>query len=128
MRNIRRRIARVRARKIILWAGVNDLRAGRSPEAIAADVRAMVVARPVAMVVTVNPVGKRLAHLNAPIRRLNGMLAQLCRARCRVVDTWAMLESGGALRDGLSRDGLHLTAEGYAAIRPLFSSVSNVSR
>jgi len=106
---------------VILWAGINDLYAGRSPEAVAENVAELVGritgigAAPILCAVT--PV-EGSPHLNGRIRELNALVRGLCEDEGHsYVDLYAAT-AGPDLRldPRLSDDGVHLSREGYDAV------------
>ncbi len=60
-------------------------------------------------------------HPAAAIRALNDRLKQMCSTRHLIyLDYYpALADDQGGMRDGLSRDGVHPTAAGYAIMEPL---------
>jgi lysophospholipase L1-like esterase len=106
---------------VILWAGINDLYAGRSPEAVAekvADLAGRITgigAAPILCAVT--PV-EGSPHLNERIRELNALVRGLCEdGELSYVDLYAAT-AGPDLRlePRLSDDGVHLSQEGYSVV------------
>jgi len=106
---------------VILWAGINDVYAGRSPEAVAENVAELagritgIGAAPIMCAVT--PV-EGSPHLNGRIRELNALVRGLCEdGGYRFVDLYAATAgSGQGLDPGLSDDGVHLSQEGYRVV------------
>ena len=105
---------------VFLLIGTNDLTLGYSIPVIAKNVE-RVVARvralaPHAQVIvqSVMPRGARWKH---SVLRLNAALADVAdRCAARYIDLWpALSDSDGALRPGMTIDGLHLTGPGYKA-------------
>lgn len=122
-----------RPAKIFLMIGVNDLSAGRTPEAVAADVATLIdrVAaaspRTRLYVQSVLPINDRdipdasWAHWKkkAEIVETNRLVEALCRARGIVYIDLAsrMMDETGLLDKRYTNDGLHLTGEGYLVWR-----------
>lgn len=122
-----------RPAKIFLMIGVNDLSAGRTPEAVAADVATLIdrVAaaspRTRLYVQSVLPINDRdipdasWAHWKkkAEIVETNRLVEALCRERGIVYIDLAsrMMDETGLLDKRYTNDGLHLTGEGYLVWR-----------
>jgi lysophospholipase L1-like esterase len=105
-------------RAIALLVGINDLLAGRPPEAVAADLDGLVQAirdrapaTPL-LVQSLAPIRPEVvgAHHQARIDLVNQALAPLVAAAGA---RWVDLRPALAERDSLSADGLHLSAAGY---------------
>lgn len=124
-----REVARHRPAAVFLMAGINDLVfERRGADAVARDLEALVRrlrAQCPTATIFVQSVLPASAAVAADVRRLNGRLARAApRLGARYVDLYpAMASPGGALRDGLSADGLHLAPAAYAlwagAVGPL---------
>jgi lysophospholipase L1-like esterase len=129
-----RLILKQRPKVVVVYAGDNDLAGGKSPATVAADFRALVKkihqSLPDTRIVYigVKPSLKRW-NLIDQVRKTNQLIADQCRAgdRLTFVDVDApMLGKDGKPRPELyQKDGLHLTAEGYALwtslVKPLLS-------
>jgi lysophospholipase L1-like esterase len=110
-------------RLIVLYAGDNDLAAGKSPEKVFADFRAFVravhQALPKARIIflPVKPSPRRWP-LIGKMRQVNALVAAYCKRdeRLRYVDVATpLLGADGRPRPELfARDGLHLNERGYA--------------
>jgi lysophospholipase L1-like esterase len=106
---------------VILWAGINDLYAGRSPEQVAGNVAELagritgIGAAPILCAVT--PV-EGSPHLNGKIRELNALIRGLCEdGGLSYVDLYAATAGPDqGLDPRLSDDGVHLSREGYDAV------------
>jgi lysophospholipase L1-like esterase len=105
-------------RAIALLVGINDLLAGRPPEAVAADLGSLVQAirhrapaTPL-LVQSLAPIRPEVvgAHHQASIDLVNQALAPLVAATGA---RWVDLRPALAEPDSLSADGLHLSAAGY---------------
>jgi lysophospholipase L1-like esterase len=109
-------------RLVVLYAGDNDLAAGKTPEQVRDDFRGFVQAvhakLPKVPVVYLG-IKPSLARwrLADKIKRANALIEAECQKdkRLAFVDTWApMLGADGLPRKELFvKDGLHLSAEGY---------------
>jgi lysophospholipase L1-like esterase len=112
-----------RPRTVVLFAGTNDIWAGKTPETVAADFRAFRTKLHAALPET------RLIYLSltyAPsrvrvhdaVRATNRLIAEECAKdpRCTFVDvSTPLFDTGGGLRPELYReDQLHMNASGYA--------------
>lgn len=123
-----------RPRKLFLMIGTNDLAAGRTPEAVAADVGRLLdrfaaeSPRTRIYVQSVLPINDRdipdasWGHWKkkAEIARTNRLLETLCEGRrnVRFVDLTPLLSDDTGLLDRrYTNDGLHLTGEGYLVWR-----------
>lgn len=122
-----------RPRKLFLMIGTNDLAAGRTPAAVAADVATLIdrfaaaSPRTRIYVQSVLPVNDRdipdasWGHWKkkAEIAETNRLVEALCRERGVVyVDLASLLMDGTGLLDKrYTNDGLHLTGEGYLVWR-----------
>lgn len=108
---------------VVVYAGENDLAAGKAPEKVAADFRAfrarLQAARPEAklLYISAKPSPSRMARFEA-FREANRLIAAECAAdaRCGFVDVFSlMLDAGGQPREDLFvGDRLHMNARGYA--------------
>lgn len=126
VRHARRIVAPHRPRLVVLYAGDNDLAAGKSPAQVIADLRAFVAivrrelpATPVAFI-AVKPSLARWALIDR-IRETNDLVQRYAREDplVRYLDVFTpMLDSAGRPRpELLQSDGLHLTSAGYAVWR-----------
>jgi lysophospholipase L1-like esterase len=115
-------VLKYKPRLVVLYAGDNDLAAGKSPERVLADFRAFVE------VVEQGQPGTRIAYLSIKpsikrwklidkIREANSLIKAACEKdeRLQYVDVATpMLGKDGQPRPELfAKDGLHLNAEGY---------------
>lgn len=121
-----------RPKTVVLYAGDNDLKAGKSPEAVAADFREFCAKIHAALpqtgilFIAIKPSPARW-DLREKMEQCNALIAAACAADPRLgyVDIYhAMLDAGGKPRPDLFvEDQLHMNAEGYAlwtkAITPL---------
>jgi lysophospholipase L1-like esterase len=118
-----RTVIRYRPSRIVLYAGDNDLAAGKSPETVLGDFGTFVaeVRRRLGLVpidfLTIKPSPSRLALLHDQ-RRANRLVGDFCTGMpgLSVVDVWPpMLDRLGAPREELFlADRLHLNTNGYA--------------
>jgi len=116
-------VARHRPAHVVVYAGDNDLAAGKSPEAVRADFAALTERMRQTLpdagliYIAIKPSVARRA-LAPRMREANRLIAEHCARRpgCRFLDVWpAMLdERGEPRRELLADDGLHLSASGYA--------------
>lgn len=112
-----------RPRTVVLYAGENDINAGKTPETVLADFRAFVrkihAELPQARIIYVGmkPSPSRWKHRDAFVRG-NQLIADECARNSRLafVDTWKpMLDSKGEPRPELFvKDMLHMNEKGYA--------------
>jgi lysophospholipase L1-like esterase len=112
-----------RPRTVVLFAGSNDLKNGKSPEAVLADFRAfrtklhatLPEARLLFLSITLAP---SRADIHDSMRRANALIAAdiATDARCAFVDiNTPMLGPDGRIPDSLFiEDRLHLNPKGYA--------------
>lgn len=119
-------------RAIFLYAGGNDINAGKSPETVAADFRAFVekvhAKLPSTEIHFISgaPNPKRWGQIEKT-RALNALVEQYCKAtpRLHYIDVHSkMLGPDGQPKQGIYRDDqLHMNAEGYKiwveVLRPL---------
>jgi lysophospholipase L1-like esterase len=108
---------------VVLYAGENDINAGKSPETVAGDFRDFVAKLHAALPAThIIYVGMKPSparwHLHEKFERGNALIATACAAdpRLTFVDVWpAMLGADGQPRPELFReDKLHMKPAGYA--------------
>jgi lysophospholipase L1-like esterase len=110
-------------RVVVLYAGDNDLAAGKTPEKVFADfqdfVRAVHKALPKAKIIflPVKPSPRRWP-LVGKMRQLNDLVAAYCKRDERLlyvdVATPLLGEDGRPRAELFARDGLHLNERGYA--------------
>lgn len=110
-------------RLVVLFAGTNDIWAGKSPEAVAADFKAFRTKLHAALPATrliylsVNLTLSR-ARVHAQMREANRLIAADCASdsRCTFVDVYTpMLDKEGRIRPELFQDDqLHMKPAGYA--------------
>jgi lysophospholipase L1-like esterase len=120
-----------RPRAVVLYAGDNDLAAGKAPETVIADFHAFVTkvhgALPAARIVyiAIKPSPSRW-NLREKITQVNHAIADACsrESYLRFVDIYApMLNASGEPRRELFReDMLHMNEAGYALWRPLVAA------
>jgi len=124
-------------RLIVLYAGDNDIAAGKSPERVLADFKAFAAQVATALPETrlaflaIKPSPSRLKHLDA-VREANRLIAEYIATDPRLiyVDVFTpMLDAAGAPREELFvRDRLHLNEEGYklwaGIVKPVLDKVS----
>lgn len=121
-RYVDRIVAPYAPRVVVLYAGDNDIAAGKSPEQVAADYRAFVqrvhAALPAARIVylAIKPSLARWKLVDK-MRRANGLIRAAAREDRRLVFVDVdppMLDANGKPRPELFKpDGLHLNDEGY---------------
>ena len=109
------RVHRLRPDTVLVMLGINDLIGGRAPEDCVADMRQLRdrlragAPRARLIIQSVLPVGPSLKRLTPKIAEFNRGLAALCAdGGCTYLDV-----AGGFSEAGLSKDDLHLSAEGY---------------
>ena len=100
------------AEQFIVLVGINDLLSGVLPGTVAANIEQMIVALdpPRVTVLSIMPTRGKHEWVNPIVRQANNLLADVCTAPCRFVQTL------DAMPVEYSRDGLHLTVRGYAHI------------
>lgn len=123
-----------RPRVVVVYAGDNDLNAGKTPAAVFADFKAFVAkvhARlPATRIVfiAVKPSPSRW-KIHAAGEKTNALIAAECARdnRLRFVDVWPpMLDANGEpRRDLFVADMLHMNPAGYAIWRPLVAAQLN---
>ncbi len=114
-----------RPRTIVVYAGDNDIAAGKTPEQVATDARALVAAvhaklpRTKIIFISIKPSIARW-KLFGKMREANRLIAEYTRhdSRLGFVDiTETMLGDDGMPRPELFvKDGLHLSPEGYSVV------------
>ena len=114
---------------VIIWAGINDLYAGREPRQVMGNLVRLYSrtletgAKPIACTLTPTEAD---ARMNSRIRELNALIAKHCDIEgIRVVDLFSSLAgSDGRLNPVYSDDGVHLSHQGYATVaRTVFDEV-----
>lgn len=120
-----------RPRAVVLYAGDNDLKAGKSPEKVFADFKAFVAKvhakLPKARIVyiAVKPSPSRWS-IKDKGEQTNALIAAECAkdSRLRFVDIWKpMLDAKGEPRPELFvKDMLHMNEAGYAIWTPLVAA------
>lgn len=110
-------------RLVVLYAGENDLNAGKTPESVAADFQAfrrvihatLPSAKIIFLAIKASPVR---ARIHSAVARANALIAADCRTdpRCTFVDVATpLLNAAGGTRAELFReDQLHMQPAGYA--------------
>jgi len=106
---------------VIVWAGLNDLFAGRSPSDVFESIVELyerchdIGASPIGC--TLTPV-EEPEHVNEVIVALNRLIMGHCLEEgISLVDLYgAAADASGRLRRELSNDGAHLTTEGYGLV------------
>ncbi|MFE3077040.1 GDSL-type esterase/lipase family protein [Nocardia tengchongensis] len=118
---------------IFLLIGTNDLGLGETPGRVAEKLRRLVEEireRAPHAPLHLQSVMPRKAKFAERIRELNAAAWQIAaEADAAYIDLWpALADSNGALRPEFTRDGLHLSGEGYAAwidvLRPHVAAVA----
>jgi lysophospholipase L1-like esterase len=126
-----RLVLKHKPRLVVLYAGDNDIAAGKSPEQVAADFRAFVKAvhqeLPQTRVafLSIKPSVRRWP-LWDKMQRANALIAEYCKQDKRLlyIDVGKPLlgQDGKPRPELFAKDGLHLNAEGYAlwaaAVKP----------
>jgi len=114
---------------VIIWAGINDLYAGREPRRVMENLKRLyaktleVEAEPIACTLTPTEADDRM---NTRITELNALIVKHCDGEgIRVVDLFSSLAGpDGRLSPVYSNDGVHLSPQGYAAVaRTVFDEV-----
>lgn len=119
----KRIILKHRPKTVVLYAGDNDIAAGKSPETVAADfakfVRTVHAELPKTRILFI-AIKPSLARWNlaGKMQRANEMIARQCKQDDRLVyvDIFKPMlgESGTPRKELFRKDGLHLNAKGYA--------------
>lgn len=120
----------LKPRRVLIGLGINDLRYGAEPLAVAADVQRLVdevaQAEPAAEIIVLGLLPlSRATDLtgqtsNAEISVLNQALAEAASTGGhRFVNPFTLFSVAGALDDRLTHDGLHPNAAGQALLRRL---------
>lgn len=117
-----RAVKPVQPRTILLYAGDNDINAGKSPEVVLADFNKLceqissLPTKPDVGFIAIKPSTSRW-HLKDTIEKANQLVRERCQAddRLTFIDVWTpMLNADGKPNVSLLvDDGLHMTAEGY---------------
>jgi acyl-CoA thioesterase-1 len=114
---------------VIIWAGINDLYAGREPKQVMRNLTRLYArtldagSRPIACTLTPTEADD---HMNTRISELNALIAEYCDEKgIREVDLFSSLAGpDGRLSPVYSDDGVHLSPQGYAAVaRTVFDEV-----
>lgn len=106
---------------VIIWAGINDLYAGREPRQVVENLKRLYArtleagAGPIACTLTPTEADDRM---NSRISELNTLMTEHCDGEgIRVVDLFSSLAGpDGRLNTVYSNDGVHLSLQGYAAV------------
>ena len=107
-------ILAARPKKVFVMAGVNDLAAGRDPEAVARDYNILIqrLVKSSGQTIVQSTLLTTDLALNSKITTLNKHLEQMCmRAKCKYFDLNRRLAPSGVLQHSV--DGLHLDIAGY---------------
>lgn len=130
--HVDRLVLRHRPRTVVFYAGDNDIAAGKTPEAVAADFRTFAgkvfetLPRTRIAFIAVKPSLQRWALIGR-VREANALI----RAFCETDERLAFVDVDGPMlgwderprQELFVQDGLHLSAEGYALwtvlVRPL---------
>jgi lysophospholipase L1-like esterase len=116
-------VTRYRPRMVVLFAGTNDLAAGKSPETVFADFQAFVgkvrAKSPKARIafISISPTPSRWAN-NANVVRANSLIREYVYAgqNLAFIDVYSPMigPDGGPRPELFVGDRLHLNAQGYA--------------
>lgn len=112
------------AGKLVIWAGVNDLFHGSTPQEVVDAARRLLDRTDAAdrhVIISIPPVAAhRGEELAAEIEEANEGLAGVCREDCILIDTHALLADSEGYLDFAydAGDGLHLGPRGYKKLRP----------
>ncbi len=128
-RNFDRIVAAYRPRRIVYYAGENDINAGMSPEGVLADFEAFMDMKTRALgdapvfFISVKPSKARINDLPAQTRA-NARIAALANERADLVfvDVASAMMENGALKDIFISDNLHMNARGYKIWRSKISA------
>jgi lysophospholipase L1-like esterase len=109
---------------LVVQGGSNDISQGRTPAAVAANVREMIQRGREAglrvLVTTIPPINVRYPKWAAEVRRLNELIRALAREEdVPVIDFFHLLEDPGRpdrMPGRWTDDGVHPTVEGYARL------------
>ncbi|MBE7498144.1 MAG: hypothetical protein HS117_24665 [Verrucomicrobiaceae bacterium] len=120
---VRRLVLPFQPRQIVMYAGGNDLNAGKTPERILADLQAFVAAVHAALpktkicYISSAPNPKRWSQI-VETRRLNALAKEFCARdnRLRFIDVHPVMlaPNGEPKPDIFLEDKLHMNARGYA--------------
>jgi len=114
---------------VIIWAGINDLYAGREPRHVMEKLKRLyaktleIGAGPIACTLTPTEADDQM---NTRISTLNALIIEHCDGEgLRVVDLFSSLAGpDGRLSPVYSDDGVHLSPQGYAAVaRTVYSTM-----
>ena len=114
---------------VIIWAGINDLYAGREPGQVMENLMRLYAraletgSKPIACTLTPTEADD---HMNSRIRELNALMTEHCDGEgIRTVDLFMSLAGpDGRLNPLYSDDGVHLSHQGYGAVaRTVFDEV-----
>lgn len=118
-------------RTVVLYAGDNDLKAGKSPETVLADFKAFVgkihakLPQTRIVYIAVKPSPSRWS-IKDKGEKTNALIAAECAKdkRLRFVDIWGPMlnEKGEPRRELFVKDMLHLSPAGYEVWTPLVAS------
>jgi hypothetical protein len=107
-------ILAARPKKVFVMAGVNDLAAGRDPEAIARDYDTLIqrLVEVSGQTIVQSTLLTTDSAMNSKITKLNQHLEQTCmRAKCKYLNLNRSLAPSGVLQHSV--DGVHLDVAGY---------------
>lgn len=119
-----------RPRAIVFYAGENDIHAGESPDAVAADFKAFMALKDAKLgktpvyFISLKPSKARLAEIPAQ-EAVNAEVRAMAKARADLdyIDVVPTMLRDGAPKDIFVGDGLHMTPDGYvlwtAVVRPV---------
>jgi lysophospholipase L1-like esterase len=109
----------VGATKVFILAGVNNISRGNYDKTIAREYEQL-LAELLEMNVeiyiqTIMPVRDPSKVSNGRIRKANEIIVELANNYgCHIIDTYSfMVDENGELKEEYSRDGIHLTSDGY---------------
>jgi acyl-CoA thioesterase-1 len=114
---------------VIIWAGINDLYAGREPRQVMENLTRLYAraletgSKPIACTLTPTEADD---GMNARIKELNALITEYCDDKgIMIVDLFSSLAGpDGRLNPLYSDDGVHLSPQGYAAVaRTVFDEV-----
>jgi lysophospholipase L1-like esterase len=134
VRNAERILAAHKPPLVVMYAGSNDIDAGKSPAAVAADFKAFtakvwsLLPDTAIAFISIAPNPARWAQVDR-VREANRLIAATCAAdkRLTFIDVFPkMLGADGHPRPELyAPDGLHMTRKGYLVWIPLVRNVLN---
>jgi lysophospholipase L1-like esterase len=114
---------------VIIWAGINDLYAGREPRQVMENLTRLYAraletgSKPIACTLTPTEADD---GMNARIKELNALITEYCDDKgIMIVDLFSSLAGpDGRLNPLYSDDGVHPSPQGYAAVaRTVFDEV-----